>query len=49
MAVMTEVPKPTTTAAEIPLNEITDVVAEKYVQVPVVDEVGATKSKLAAP
>jgi hypothetical protein len=45
---MTEVPKPITLAV-IPFNEITDVVAEKYVQVPVVDEVGTTKSKLAAP
>jgi hypothetical protein len=48
VAVITEFPAPTT-VAELPLTEITEVVAEEYVNVPGVLGVGSVSVKVASP
>jgi hypothetical protein len=48
VAVITELPAPTT-VAELPLTEMTEVVAEEYVNVPGVLDVGSVSGNVASP
>jgi hypothetical protein len=48
VAVITEVPAPTT-VAELPLTEMTEVVAEEYANVPGVLDVGSVSVKVESP